>query len=175
LTSDKKRRLLGTATPISSSTFEDSYQNRLVWNCQNRVRRPLRFIDSGSAWNCSSSAWQGARGLNTSRVSVCQGLVEEGLDVRVQVTVGTGSGVSGQASGSVGLGLNSTTALATGCHSGEVFGSTVNGIAVATMVGLPALGYSVYYWLELCRQNAPVQFISLPAAGEIGITGSVMA
>lgn len=148
LTGATTKRYVGSfrTTGVSGQT-EDSVTKRYVYNHYNRVDRPLRRVESTASWTYSTASIRQANGAAANQVEVVTGVSEEVVNLTVS---GLASNTGGGLNVMVGIGENSTTAVATGFTGGG--GVVAATGAFATMAGAlikpTAVGYAYYAWLE---------------------------
>ncbi len=140
------RRYLGTFYTVTTTTTEDSILNRFVWNYYNRVAREMRVIESTASWAYTTATWRQARATAGNKVSFVVGYAEDMIHGFVNGTMINGTG---GASAFVGMGLDSTSALATGCVTGAI-GSGDTSYASGTSIysSVPVVGVHYLAWLE---------------------------
>lgn len=140
------RRYLGTFVTSSTTTTEDSFAKRYLWNYYNRVLRPMRVLDATDTWSYNTATYRQANGAATNQLDLVVGVAEVLLHAEVRAQVKD----SGAAAGSVSIGQDSTT---TGVANviGMLSSGTSNatGSPVGAAVDLyPAVGRHTYVWLE---------------------------
>lgn len=137
---DVTRRYVGTIRTTSTTTTTDTQSQRFVWNIDNQVRRFLYVQDTTANWTVNAGAWQQVRVTATNRVEAIMGvptLVEGTMQMHWNGATGTGIAIF------TGVGLDSTSVLATGCtQSGNL------------MPTLPAQ----YWWNSSGQYSAMVDF-----------------
>src|SRR3990167_7499962 len=104
---------VGTIRSDASSQINDSITLRMVWNMYNRVLRSMRVKDLADSWTYSTAAYQQANASTTNQLDMVRGLEEDTVSAHVSAAVST-STASARAV-YAGIGLDSTTALATDC------------------------------------------------------------
>lgn len=143
------RRYLGTIYINSTGgQTDDSLAFRYVWNANNRVIRPMRVLESTASWTYNSAAWHQANASATNELNFVIGLPD--VCATAQVTH-TGNITSAAAAGmAVGIGLDSTSALATGATSAKAHVLSANTTAnmVSSYAGYPGIGKHRLVWLE---------------------------
>ena len=171
------RRYLGTFYTTSTTTTEDSFAKRFLWNYYNRVRRPMRVMEATDSWVYSSSTIRQARATATNQlefiVGVAEGMVEAAVQGGATCTVTEGN--------SVLIGLDSTTAMVSGCFTDTH--ATTGGVVVPTALMasvrlIPVAGYHYLAWLERSGAAGVTTWYGDQAAPTIvqnGIHGSVEA
>ena len=151
----------------------DTLANRLVWNMYHRILRPMRVLESTNNWIYSSATWRQANGVSTNQLAFLQGISEDLAEAHVHAHA-SGAGTSPY----VGVGLDSTTAIAAGSLSESfvcVASEAMNGEAM--WKGHPGLGYHYLTWLER-SDGAATTFRGNAGAAtsfQCGIQGSCLA
>lgn len=140
---DKTRLLLGTFYTATTTTTEDSDQNRYLFNIYNRVPRRL-FWDTASGSHTYASSTFREWNATTNRVRVINGIA--GQNILVGAGGYTIAGTSGIAR--VGIGANSTSSIQ-GATLWDNASSTVSQRAAgAPYTGAVAVGLSYFAILQ---------------------------
>ena len=105
-----------------------------VWNNYNRLDVPACVQDTTGGWNYPTAVWRAANNSNLNRVSAVIGLIEDGVTAEYTI----GSNINPNFTSYVGIGLNSTTALAPKSSTGWGW---VNSSANATTLTALFRGY----------------------------------
>jgi hypothetical protein len=139
---------VGTVRSDGSALINDSVSKRHVWNMYNRRPRVMRVLESADNWEYHTGTWRQARASATNQLDVVRGLDEDlmAAKVRTQITA-----VAAGAYGLVGIGLDATNALTTGCTNNAAGASgpnTVYSFAGADWSGYPGLGRHFLAWIE---------------------------
>ena len=114
-------RYLGTIRTVTSGVTADTDQARLIWNCNNRLPRRLKVIESANSWTYTTAAFRPFNNSNANRVEVVTGLAE--LPTTLQfLAYAYHSGGQGF---HVGIGLDSTTTSSADVNT-TVHSSTIN-------------------------------------------------
>ncbi len=165
------RRFLGCIrTTGVSGQCEDSIAKRYVWNMYNRVPRYMKVMEATANWVYSTNTIRQARATATNQLDFIRGLNEDNLIVLVQSTVNAASALA-----TVGVGIDSTTALSADCSYG--FTGTVFAPAVSHYVGLPGVGRRIAVWLESGSGAGTATWYGTNGAGSLsqsGISGSML-
>lgn len=165
LGSDHTKRWLGTLRTTSTTTTEDSAKKRFVWNAANQIQRNLQCpAETTDTWAYSTATWRQARASTTNQFEVISGDASTVVDVRV---VASAIGSADNVTGSIGIGLDSTSTLATNALAGRGCGST-QCTMVSTLSGPSGLGYHTYAWLEIGNGTATMTW-----NGDAGVVGVV--
>lgn len=172
------RRYVGSfrTTTVSGQT-EDSFAKRYVWNYYNRCDRSMRnVIETTDSWPYSTKTWRQANGSATNQVGFVYGVAEDRIELTA-VGMGTGDS-SGTQVLYTGIGIDSTTTLATGCLVGVM--SQANGAYTTSMVSklntYPAAGFHTGVWLEAGPGTGAATFYGdngQPTFQQSGIQGTV--
>ena len=153
LSGDHGKRLVGTVRATSGSEVEDSLTKRYVWNADNRVRRPLRYLASGGTHTYTIATWRPTNANNAAGVGCVCGAVGGAVNLTV-VQISDNAGNGGRW---VGVGVNSLAAnsaqLITAPH---VAG---NGYSFAWYDATPAVGFTQYTWLEISAASGTTTWI----------------
>lgn len=140
------RRYLGTIRASASNQTEDSFAKRFVWNYYNRVDRPMRVIDTTDSWSHNSASWHQANASSANQLAFVVGVAEDGIECTANAIAAVTGGIE---TVHVGIGLDSTSAIASGSTTGAVYASNADaGSARAAYHGFPGLGYHYLAWLE---------------------------
>lgn len=133
------RRYVGTIYASGANTTEDSLAKRYVWNMYNRVARAMRVKDTTDSWSYSTQTYRQANASTANQLDMVRGLDEDYATATVTGGVSTDQ-VSARAV-YVGVGLDSTTTLASDCINGiqQVTNTAIISL-VAKYAGLPGVG-----------------------------------
>lgn len=141
-----------------------------LWNCYNRVTVDVCVMDTTDSWTYGTSATWRAYNNNTNNSVACVfGLAEDGVFAHfagVGLASATGRAI-------VGIGVNSSTALATGAAYGQNGSPTVGPQVHARYSSTPGLGLRTIYATEYTNDGtSAVNFY-----GDLGInlSGSALA
>lgn len=143
-----------------------------VWNLFNRVNISMFVQDNTNTWSNASTTIVAANASNTMRVSFISGLAEDGISAvyKSLATAGTvGRGAM------IGIGLNSTSAIATGSTSDISLVAVINTNVplTATYQNNGALGFNFLQALESSPAATGVTFIGdngAPTTTQTGLT-----
>ncbi len=170
-------RWLGCFYANGTNLGEDSLANRLLYNAQNRVIRPLFYQDTTANWSYASTTWRQARGVTTNQVAVVIGATGTALDLCLE-TVSEGSNNS--TSPQTGIGEDSTTVPTDAkfpvawTYVGQGVG-THRARHVVAATTYPALGYHYYAWMERMDNNVTGTFYGTDGTYKVnGFTGKVV-
>lgn len=155
---DTTRLYVGTVCAATTTAVYDFFNYRFVWNMYNRVARPLRKLESADTWTYNSTTLRPFNNSTANRVEFVRGLDEDSLAAYCLSSV---SATNGQF-GVVGIGLDSTTTIASGSVmsvSGNNNPSTSIAAPVsATWRGYPGIGYHYIQMLESAYAGTPTFF-----------------
>lgn len=133
-------------TGVSGQT-EDSVANRLLWNYYNRVRRPLRRMDTTNSWTYTLTPFQQANASTANQLGIVQGVLEDALNIRVDGFCLNSTATIRYCY--VGIGIDSTTVDSSNIKSQAPYTSTSNGRPYSIYQGFATtVGYHYYAWLE---------------------------
>lgn len=144
---DATRRYVGSFRTLTSGQTEDSFAKRMVWSANNRVRIGMRnATETSDSWAYTLLTWRQANANTANQIAFIVGIAGSVVDITAVATVGTdGSG----AVTNTGIGLDSTSALASGCLTGHTnAGNAQRWTAVSRLTTIPAVGYHTGVWLE---------------------------
>lgn len=172
-TGDLTRRYLGSfrTTTVAGQT-EDSVTKRYVWNCYNRVPRPLQRFETTASWAYNGVVRQ-ANGAAANQVDLVVGVAEAQLSLFLQAAaVATAAGTIMSA----GIGEDSTTVYTVAAITSQ----TVAGVGVqnvsCVLTKVPAVGRHFYAWNEFA--SASNSFVGASASGGStitpGLSGSIL-
>lgn len=175
---DTEQRYIGNMrTTGSSGQTEDSLAKRFVWNYYNRVRRPMRVIDTTDSWEYTTATFRQARGSTANQLDYIVGVQEDVVEAMVY------SIASNSAAGTnirVGIGVDSTSDPTTaGLQLG---GSSVTAVAgegeevTSFYSGFPGIGRHYLARLEFSEAAGTTTWLGDFGAADglqTGIQGSI--
>lgn len=167
------RRYLGTFHTTATTTTEDSYEKRLLWNYYNRVRRPMRRLETTDNWNYQTATWRQANNSTSNQVAAIVGVAEVAVDLRLQVGC-TNNNAGVQLT--VALKEDSVTApVATASSFGAVgtAGVNVKLTLQAHLNNIPAVGYHFWAWLEYSDATGTTTWYGDNAANTAGPSSGI--
>jgi hypothetical protein len=172
------RRYLGTFYTGNVSQTWDSVAFRYLWNYYNRVRKPMRDHRGDRFMGLHDGHISaGERGSTANQLDFIVGVTEDGerggLCVLQQLHRGGVGAV-------VGIGLDSTTTLATGCLTGSSSNGGANYFATANCVAKtsPTAGHHTLAWLEYSAATGTTTWYGdngAPTISQSGIHGEIWA
>jgi hypothetical protein len=148
------RRYLGTFCTTSTTTTEDSFARRYLWNCYHKAKRPLRIRETTSSWTYNSATYRQANGNTANQVEVVIGL--PGLPVELLAVMQTFNTTNGY--GAPGIGEDSTTVNSVDLQTAGPYAGQFSGI-MTTRISFPPVGRHFYLWLEAANVGT-VSFFS---------------
>lgn len=164
------RRYVGTIRTTSTTTTEDSASKRFVWNMQNRVRKNIEYLGSGTYLSTGGGGWEYF--LNTSSAQVHFVL---GQDSMVHLTFMALHSVSSTGTASIGVDLDGTS---TGVDATLVVAtnstSSVLTSAAAVYNEFPGVGYHYLTMMEKPGASNTIFYGSLTDI-QYGATGYLEA
>lgn len=169
------RRYLGTFYTTSTTTTEDSYAKRFLWNYYNRVKRAMRVFDPANTWTYSTAAWRQANGNTANQLACVIGVAE----VLVEATCR--AGVSNSNAGvvvGVSIAPDAVTDPAVAetqlfaCVTTPVAGYVVN--PAATYSGYPAAGYRIFIWQEFSAATITTTWYGDNGGASVGPNSGIM-
>ena len=141
------RRYIGTFYTTATTTTEDSFAKRFLWNYYNRVNRPMRVIETANTWTYTTATFRQANANAANQLDIVVGWAEVEFN---GYAVGLPSNNAAVATVTTGIGEDSTSAAATGCllQSGQTQVNNRTVMSTATLRTFPAVGRHYYVWLE---------------------------
>jgi len=145
------RRYLGTFYTTATTTTEDSYANRYLWNYYNRVARPMRRSEVAASWTYTTNTTRQANGNTANQLNFVYGWQED------PITVAASAGVANTNTGVQvfsGMGLDSTTGVIGNpgnqalLHTAFVNGTLMNRPAMILGASDVSVGQHFVAWLE---------------------------
>lgn len=141
------RRYVGSfrTTGVAGNT-EDSATKRYIWNYYNRVTKRLAKFDTTDTWAYTTDTWRQANGSTANQVEVVIGVEEDMVEAQV---IARFSNTNLSVRGSVGIGVDSTTASSTSISAAadsQVANEPVT--AMAFYRSNPGVGQHELVWLE---------------------------
>lgn len=163
-------RYLGTFYTTSTTTTEDSYAKRFLWNYYNRTRRPVRVLEVTNSWTYTTAAFRAMNNSTSNSIGTVVGWAEDPIKIQV---MGTSAPSSGNPYRVVGVGVGSTTV-----NSAQLLGGVITGgkeHVHAIYESIPAVGYQYYQALEYSEATSTVTWYGDDGGSIIssGILGEV--
>jgi hypothetical protein len=169
---------VGTIRSDASSQINDSMALRHVWNCHNRVLRPMRVLEATNSWAYATNTIRQANGSTANRLDMVIGLSEDRVEAHVQGTMTNTS--AGQDQSGALIGVDSTTAMTSGVINGfqVVSGASDFVVCAASWRGFPGIGRHFIAWLERGSGAGTNTFYGdngVPQYSQGGIHGEMLA
>lgn len=145
---DATRRYVGTFYTTSTTTTEDSAQNRYLFNAHNPVDRSLVKTEATASWNYSTASFQQANNSTANEVRVMRGLDEEAVELSANAYFSNGA--ASNVIVYVGIGIDSSTvnsAQVSAPNSNYATASNFSPV-YALYSGCPGVGRKTLRWLE---------------------------
>jgi len=173
------RRYIGTFYTTATTTTEDSFAKRFLWNYYNRVSRPMRVVETATTWTYTTATLRQANASTANQLDLVVGVLEDMVEVDV---IGYARSSIAAKDLSVSIGEDSTSSAVAGVVGQFRDGAAANAIAQATVsfVGFPAaVGRHIYVWLEMSEAAGTSTWYGVGGAGasdlprKAGIFGSI--
>jgi hypothetical protein len=173
------RRYLGTIRTTSTTTTEDSMGGTttqvggkgFVWNMYNRVRRPLKVMDTTNSWTLAAGSFQAMNNASGNRVEFVQGQAECMANANLVANVFL---QGNDDSASCSIGVDSVT-VSSALHTQAYKATAPNAVGgmTATYVGCPGLGYHFIAPIEKANINTITFFGDNNGPCQSGLTAWV--
>lgn len=169
------RRLLGTIYINSSGgQTDDAFTKRNVSNATptSRVRRPMRRLETTASWTYTTATWRQANAATANQLEFVVSVAEVPLSASV-LAMASNDGAGRVFN--VGIGLDSTSTLATGClvHYGVAQVVNFRQLVTASLVTLPAVGRHLAVWLEQAEAAGTTTWSAVVGVAQAGIQGDI--
>ena len=135
---------VGTFRTIAGGLTMDSHFERMTWNAYNRRLRYLNYTESTASWTDASTSFVPQSAAAPSLYAV-QGLAEDAVSLEVTAMA---HNTTANIETYVGIGIDSASVDSSVTNIPVVTGTASNAPARAIYLGIPALGYHQYSWLE---------------------------
>ena len=163
------RRYIGTFYTTATTTTEDSYVKRFVWNYANRVTRPMRLKEATGSWTYTTATLRQARATTTNQLDFVCGVDETQVRAVVAATFANSSSAINVL---VSLGLDSTSAHATGViYNSAASAGGSPGVPTAHLVTFPGAGRHYVVWLEYSTAIGTTTWYSASGLRNSGMEG----
>ena len=163
------RRYIGTFYTTATTTTEDSLAKRFVWNYHNRVHRPMRVVETTSSWTYTTATLRQANAAVTNQLDFVVGVNETQVRAVVAATFANSSAAINVL---VSLGLDSTSATATGVIYNSVAGAAGSPhVPAAHLVTFPGAARHYVVWLEYSTASGTTTWYSASALRHSGMEG----
>jgi hypothetical protein len=150
-TGDTTRRYVGSFYPYANSKVMDTLRQRHLFNCDNRVTRPMKVLEGTANWTYTTTTWRQVNAAATNQLEVLAGLAEGTIEITALHTASNTSTTPVTVLTSIGADV--TNAPSTSCN---MFQGTAITITTPLFAGLfaslthqPAVGFHFYAWLEI--------------------------
>jgi len=146
LSGSPQYRYVGTIGTIAAGQTEDSVANRFVWNYYNRVERSMQVLLSTS-WTYALPTIRQGNASTTNQLNMVIGIQEDVVVANLLVGIFTGAATIQIWAG---IGLDSTTAVATNATGSVMFELTASEYIFipAQYQGFVGVGKHSLMWLE---------------------------
>lgn len=117
-----------------------------VWNMYNRVDVTSSVNDGTTSWTYNTNAWRSSNNSATNRHSFISGIADDAFSAVWAINCAANT-----SNAQIGIGLDATTALASGCSTGSMFsGSGLSNIlnVFAHLHNKPVLGFHFVQAIE---------------------------
>ena len=170
------RRYLGTFYTTSTTATEDSAAKRYLYNYYHRAKKLFYKTDATASWNYTTGTYRQANASAANQVEFIQGVAEDAVDIAVSALVKNSSASLIQAQ--VGIGLDSTSAIATGVIATPTDLGVANAYFTtqAKLTTVPNAGRHYAAWLEVSVASGTATWTATATSGAVagGITGNIM-
>lgn len=139
---------VGTIRSNGSAQINDTAALRHVWNAYNRVAKHMQSaLETTDSWTYTSATIRQANNNTANQLDFVQGLNEQMVSATCHGSASNNTSIVGMGHG---IGLDSTTAFASGCLMGYHENPATSRTArlVATYKGFPGIGRHTLTWLE---------------------------
>lgn len=170
-----KATYVGSFRATANGQATDSSALRLLFNAYNQTLRAVRVSDAAFSWTYSTASWRQVNGNASNKIDILDGL--GGVAVNVTSMVFGNSSTSTIRTVRSGIGLDSTTNLATGA-TGTVAG--VSNLGATPMYSFfavaPGLGKHSITWLEYGAGSDTQTWFGTDTAGNFmsGLLGTTV-
>lgn len=173
-TGDLTRRYLGSfrTTAVSGQT-EDSITKRYLHNLYNRVRRPMRRVESTTSWTYTTATVRQANAAAANQLDVVVGIADVTINIQLQAVANSGSASVGFW---VGVGEDSTSTVSADSVGGggqsNAGDTNATSFLTATMHKYPAVGRHFYVWQEWSIATGTTTWFGTPASAVTTLSGT---
>lgn len=174
------RRYVGSfySTTAGNGQTEDSIAKRYVWNYYHRQLRQMRVVEATNSWSYATATIRQANGAAANQLDMVIGVSEDVVRAEV-IAFFQNDTING--GGAVGIGLDSTTANATGVLAGfglQQVAATGTAQVSARWAGFPSVGKHTLVWLEVGNGTGAQSWFgdnNAPLTQQSGIAGELFA
>lgn len=170
---DATRRYMGTFRTTATTTTEDSFAKRFLWNYYNRVARPLSVVEATASWVYTTATYRQANGAAANQLDYVVGVSEDMVEAKVTSMAGNSGGTS---VGLPGVGVDSTSVNSAQIIVGNALDTgNANGAHLSAHYrGFPGAGRHTLVWLEYSSASGTTTWYSNNLGGKSGIQGTVI-
>lgn len=154
----------------SGGQTDDTLTKRYVYNYLNRAIRTLQRLETTSTWNYTTATYRQANGAAANQVEVMVGVAEDAIDIGV-FSAAEGATASFIA---VGVGLDSTSAVASGCiqQTPRIGATSTTHLCAAYLKTVPTVGLHTFTWLEWSTASGTTTWQGTANESHAGIIGT---
>lgn len=163
-------RYLGTFYTTSTTTTEDSYSKRFLWNYYHRKDRPLKRNESTASWTYTTATWRQANGAAANQVEAVIGVAEDAVEMETSCAM---SNASAGIQVGTGVGVDSTTANSSSLSGTSTAASSCASNATSKYREFPAAGYHYFAWLEYSTATGTTTWTAFNGTLLAGIIGKI--
>lgn len=167
------RRYLGTVYATGTNQVDDSAAKRHLWNYYHRRARPMRVLEATNSWTYSTATLRQANAATANQLDFVIGVSEDTVEAHVVASAANDTGSTILAAA---IGLDSTSAMVSGCVNGVANALVVNNPIVihADYKALIAVGRHTLVWLEYAQASGTTTWYgdnNAPSERQSGIEG----
>lgn len=166
--SDHTRLYVGTFHTTATTTTEDSFTNRYLWNMYNRVPKIMRVTESTATWTYAIATWRNANGNTANSFNYVAGDV-----TRLKAQTSVGALQSSFNVGATGIGIDTATTNSANIFAGLGIASGIVQNASA-YDDYPAIGSHTINWIELAASGVTVTFYGNEVYVQSGMIGEIL-
>ncbi|HET9258268.1 MAG TPA: hypothetical protein VFO16_24145 [Pseudonocardiaceae bacterium] len=157
------RRLVGTIRTTGTTTTEDSFAKRLVWNKYNRVPRSMSVFETAANWTYQTATWRQTNANAANQLAYVTG--EAGTYITAQMMNQSNNTNASGVSHYLAIGVDSTTVPAVGSVTlSHATASSQTEVIVVAYTGVPGLGY---HYLAGMEQSTATATTNWSASGTV--------
>lgn len=157
---------LGSFRTVNAGETIDSGYQRYLYNEHNKVFKYFYVNEPANSWTYTTPTWRQANANTANKIEILNGFVSEIIFVKAQ-TFALNSLDAGHR---VGIGENSTSAIATNCITGHN-GNADAAPMISTLHTVPPLGYVYYAWLEYSNASATTTWYGDNGTSGVNVSG----
>lgn len=166
---------IGTVHLPGTGQAYDSLQNRMTWNCYNRVPKAMKKVDATASWTYTTTAWRAADGSASNGLALVCGLASP---VHVEAHASNNQTASVSATVTLGVGISKGSPASGTSNDADAWETNNTGNIVQLEAVLDEIidpGYRQYVWTEYGGANGKqygTVTVGTAGAGISGITGT---